>query len=77
MVRFWHRLFLGLDSTVKRPKCNGLPSGLGPELDYEVLKFIETRDGVPDILAVARMNEEGVVDQSFGLDGREFRLTGH
>ena len=43
-------------------------SGLGSELDDEVLKFIEARDGVLGVLAVARMGEQGAVDQSRGVD---------
>jgi len=32
-------------------------SGLALELGDEVLEFVETRDGVPDILTVARVGE--------------------
>ena len=52
-------------------------SGLSLELDYEVLKFVEARDGVLDVLAVARMSRERRVDQGFGADDGQVSLVDH
>ncbi len=56
-------------------RARELPSGLGLELDYEILKFVESRDGVLNILSVTRMAKQRWIEQGFGMDDDKVSLV--